>query len=158
MFNAIKSRGILFLLLLVFNSSPALAADSYQAVFLKAQNAMALGDIAKAEELFLSIPKPEDTSLDDGSFVSSRMILARFHFGQERYDKAMELCREVLSVYPHNAEVKNFVAAIERVAKPAYVKLFEDTVKFMPLLLKGSIMTLVLVFFTMCVSPFGGLI
>lgn len=158
MFNSVKSKVIILLLLLLFSSSPAMGDESHQSVFLKAQNAMALGDISAAEELFLSIPKPQDTSLDDGSFVNSRMILARFYYGQEKYDKAMDLCREVLSVYPHNAEVKNFVAAIERVAKPSYVKFFEDTLKFMPLLLKGSLMTLVLVFFTMFVSPFGGLI
>jgi polar amino acid transport system permease protein len=159
MLKLIKSRGIVVLLLLFFWGTPAHGyEEGFQHVFLEAQSALALGDIARAEELFLSIPRPEDTRLDDGSFVNSRMVLARLYFGQEKYEQAMELCLEVLDVYPHNAEANNFVTAIERVLKPAYIKFFEDTRRFLPLLLKGSIMTLVLVFFTMLVSPVGGLV
>lgn len=159
MLSLIKGRGIVILLLLIFGAAPVCAeTGNYQQVFLDAQNALALGEIERAEELFLSIPKPADKKLDDGSFVNSRMIMARLYFGQEKYDQASALCREVLKVYPHNAEARNFAAALDRVLKPSYVRFFEDTLKFLPLLLKGSIMTLVLVFFTMLVSPAGGLV
>ncbi|MFW5731043.1 MAG: ABC transporter permease subunit [Desulfonatronovibrionaceae bacterium] len=154
-----KSRGWL-ILLLFFLFCPVLAAKAQteQDKLLKAQEALALGDISRAEEIFLSIQPPADPEKADGSFVDSRLILARLYFSQEKYERAGELCREVLEVFPHNAEAANFAAAVDRELKPFYVRFFEDVVNFLPLLLKGSLMTLVLVFFTMLVSPVGGLL
>ncbi|MBT8762345.1 amino acid ABC transporter permease [Desulfohalobiaceae bacterium Ax17] len=68
------------------------------------------------------------------------------------------MCEEILRIYPQNTEAQNFLDSIKRLQKPAYVQFLTDCVRFLPALLKGCLMTLTLVIFTMLVSPLGGLI
>ncbi len=124
----------------------------------KGNDALALGRIEKAEALLLRIPTPRGNENDHGAFVRSRMMLARLYFGKQKYGKASEMCRQVLEVSPKNSQARNFLESIERQARPAYQQFFLDIKRFLPSLAKGSVMTLVLVLFTMLVSPAGGLL
>ncbi len=118
---------------------------------------MALGKLDKAVQLFKTIPRPE--SGESGKlFVQSRMQLARVYYAQEDLDKAAAACREILAVYPDNAEATNFLASVEKAQKPWYIQFWQDTVRFTPALAKGAVMTFVLVVVTMLVSPVGGLL
>jgi polar amino acid transport system permease protein len=86
------------------------------------------------------------------------MLLARMFFSIEEYDQATEACKEVLAVYPDNPEATNFLASIDQISRPAYAQFFLDTVKFLPALAKGTVMTLLLVVLTILISPIGGLL
>jgi polar amino acid transport system permease protein len=157
--HKLQSRAlVLALLCLFFLKINLVFAATNSQLFTQAQNALALGDLKKAEELFLAIPEPENISKDDGTFVKSRMTLARLYYGQKKYDQAQKMCEEILRIYPQNTEAQNFLDSIKRLQKPAYVQFLTDCVRFLPALLKGCLMTLTLVIFTMLVSPVGGLI
>ncbi|WP_245577891.1 amino acid ABC transporter permease [Maridesulfovibrio bastinii] len=145
-------------LLLMFCFPPAVQASATSDALIKqAGNAMATGNLDKAEELFLQIPKPGPEG-DDGEFVYSRMQVARLNFSLKKFDEARGNANEILKIYPGNIEAKNFLASIERAQKPEWKKFLEDCTRFLPTLLKGASMTLLLVFVTMLVSPVVGLL
>ncbi len=155
----IKSRGLVLPLLLVF-VFPAwsVQAESSLNLYQKGKDALALGNIQKAEKLFLEINPPKKGENDEGAFVKSRMTLARLYFGKKEYNRAEKMCQQVLQTFPNNSEARNFLASIQRKSRPKYEQFFIDIARFLPSLAKGSIMTLILVLFTMLVSPFGGLL
>ena len=106
--------------------------------------------------MFKQVPAPGPEG-DDGQFVYSRMQLARISYSMKDAGKAREFAEQVVAVYPDNVEAKNFLTSLDRETKPEWQKTLEDCKRFMPNLLKGATMTLLLVFFTMIVSPIGGL-
>lgn len=128
-----------------------------QSLFREGSNAMALGQLDKAMELFRRIPQPAPS--EDGKlFVQSRMQLARIHYAQEEMEKAEAACRAILAIYPDNAEANNFLASVQKAQDPWYRQFWQDTLRFTPALAKGAVMTGVLVLVTMVVSPLGGLL
>lgn len=158
--GSIKTGGVfLFLLLMLLVPTSVIRAEVASSELLqKGNDALALGNIEKAEALLLQIHPPRENENDQGAFVRSRMTLARLYFGNQAYDRAEEMCRQVLTVSPKNSQAKNFLASIKRKSRPAYQQFFLDIKRFFPSLAKGSVMTLVLVVFTMLVSPVGGLL
>ncbi len=154
------SRALVLLLPLCFLLlawASCAAAQGSDMLLAKGRAAMDQGDLAGAEALFLQVPAP-GAGGDDGQYVFSRMQVARIRHAQADLDGAEAAAREVLAVYPDNAEAQNFIAAVERERLPAWRRYLQDTARFLPSLLHGSLMTLVLVLFTMAVSPFGGLL
>ena len=116
-----------------------------------------IDDLDGALTLLRQVPPPIGN--DDGSaFVSSRMQMARIHASLNETDKALTDSREVLRLYPDNSEARNFVAALVNQSKPRWVTILSDSVRFLPALLKGALMTLLLVLCTMLISPLGGLL
>jgi polar amino acid transport system permease protein len=122
-----------------------------------AADAMSSGDLDQAVTLYLLVPRPGPEG-DDGAFVRSRMQAARLQYALKRFDDAGESVEEVLSVYPDNIEARNFQATLERESKSAWQIFLLDATRFLPALVRGSLMTLFLVLCTMLVSPVGGLI
>lgn len=152
-----KSVKIFFAALIILLSVSVCFADN-TAVFLKAQNHIASGDFEKAMELLNSIKYPEDNNesqIED--YVKSRLTIAKLSFALKDYSKAEAACRKALKVSPENSEAKEFLNSVKRESAPKYVLFFTDSVRFFPSLLKGALMTLVLVLVTMAVSPVGGL-
>lgn len=158
---AANSKGrvifMLLLLLFVFQIFPV-QAESPATLLKQGTDSLALGNIEKAEKTFLSIHPPDPDEDDQGAFVKSRMILARLYFGNKAYDRAEKMCRQILAVFPENREAKNFISSIEQENRPIYEQFMLDVRRFLPALAKGSVMTLILVLFTMLVSPLGGLL
>lgn len=155
-----KSRGLCLLLLLLFIPGLCLGqeTESSLSLYQKGADELALGNIDRAEEIFLRINPPAKGEDDEGAFAKSRMTLARLYYGQKEFAKAEKMCRQVLSAFPNNSEAKNFLASIERENRPAWEQFLTDVKRFMPALAKGAVMTLILVLFTMLVSPIGGLL
>ncbi|WP_291328984.1 ABC transporter permease subunit [Desulfovibrio sp. UCD-KL4C] len=148
----------LFLLFTLLTVATVSAASENSDVLLKqARDALALGHIDQAESLFEQIPAPGPEG-DDGEFVYSRMQLARMSFSLKDLSKAKKYSEEIIAVYPDNIEAKNFIASVDRAVRPQWRKVVDDCLRFLPSLLKGASMTLLLVFFTMIVSPIGGLL
>jgi polar amino acid transport system permease protein len=145
----------LFLALLAW-SAPCLA-QSPSELLIRGKNALSVGDIQTATQLLHQVPVPQGQG-DNGSFVQSRMLLARMFFSIKDYEQAAQACQEILSIYPDNPEATNFLASIEQLSRPAYVQFFLDTLKFLPALAKGTVMTLLLVVLTILISPLGGLL
>lgn len=137
-------------------NASAQTADA-DALMRKANNIMVTGDLKGAVEIYLQIPKPGPDG-DQGQFVSSRMQAARLEFAAKDFSAALAVMDELLSVYPENIEALKFREAVKEAMMPKWQRLMRDTVKFVPHLLKGSLMTLLLVVFTMVISPFGGLL
>ena len=140
------------LLLLV----PTAHAEDYDQIFHKANEAMAQGDLPAAINLLKSIPVSKGD--DNSAFVRSRMQIARLHFALKDLEAASADAREVLAIYPDNSEAVNFLASVQKEQKPRYAVFIEDCLRFLPQLLKGSVMTITLVFCTILVSPLGGLL
>ncbi len=153
----VKPLLLVFLFLVSLAWSAPCLAESSNELLIRGRNALSVGDIQRATDLLHQVPVPSDQG-DDGSFVQSRMLLARMFFSIKDYDNAAGACREVLAVYPDNPEAVNFLAAIDQTNRPAYVQFFLDTVKFFPALAKGTVMTLLLVVLTILISPIGGLL
>lgn len=152
--GALASLFLLFALL-IFPAASSAAVDA-DVLLKQARDALAVGQIDQAQSLFKQIPSP-GVDGDDGQFVYSRMQLARISYSMKDSVKAREFVEQVLAVYPDNVEAQNFLTSLDREAKPEWQKAIDDCKRFMPNLLKGASMTLVLVFFTMIVSPIGGL-
>jgi polar amino acid transport system permease protein len=153
--NAFIRSAALAALLFLFLCSAALASGADD-LMRKAGDAVATGDLDTAVQLYMQVPAPDGDG-DDGQFVNARMQAARMHFALKRYDKALEAVDSLLAVYPDNIEAKSYREAVNDAMMPQWKRLMRDTVHFVPALLKGSLMTLLLVFFTMVVSPVGGL-
>ncbi|WP_320170603.1 ABC transporter permease subunit [Maridesulfovibrio sp.] len=147
----------LFLLFVLLLSVSAVCASVDADTLLKqGRDALAAGQIDKACSMFSQVPAPGPDG-DDGQFVYSRMQLARISYSMKDPGKARSYAEQVISVYPGNVEAKNFLASLDRETKPEWRRALDDCARFMPNLFKGATMTLVLVFFTMIVSPIGGL-
>lgn len=149
------ATALLFLWLTV---AAALGAETeYDSIFREANNLMGAGDLPAAVAVLKKVPKPAAGEEGD-SYVRSRMQIARLQFAGGEMDQALTAAREVLALYPDNSEAKNFSASVEREKKPRYVNFFQDCLKFLPVLLKGALMTLLLVVCTILIAPLGGLL
>ena len=147
----------LLLLLAVWSGALAAPAPDPDALLGQGREALLRGDLPAAEAFFLLVPAPGPAG-DEGQFVDSRMQVARQRAARGDLDGAEAAAREVLAVYPDNAEAGNVVAAMQRERLPQWRRYLDDVLRFLPTLLTGSLMTLLLVFFTMAVSPLGGLL
>jgi polar amino acid transport system permease protein len=150
------SRTILLFSCLFLLLAPLALAEDYDQIFHEANDAMGRGDLPAAISLLKTIPVSKGE--DNAAFVRSRMQIARLHFALKDFPAASADAREVLAVYPDNSEALNFLASVQKEQKPRYVVFFQDCLRFLPNLLKGSVMTITLVFCTMLISPLGGLL
>jgi polar amino acid transport system permease protein len=82
---------------------------------------------------------------------------SNLYFALGNGDRAEKICKNVLSAFPENKEAQTFLKALRQEKKSGFQRLMEDFRKFLPALLKGTSMTLMLVFCTIVISPFGGL-
>jgi polar amino acid transport system permease protein len=144
----------LFFLCLLAGSCQA--ADHDQ-LLRQANDLMAQGDLAAAVALLKQIPPPSGKEEGD-AFVASRMQISRICAAQGEPDQALASCQEILKLYPDNSEARNCVAALDQEQKPRWRTVLADMLRFLPSLVKGAGMTLLLVFCTMLVSPLGGLL
>ena len=149
--KAILLFSCLFLLL-----APLARAEDYDQIFHDANDAMGAGDLPAAISILKKIPVSKGE--DNAAFVRSRMQIARLHFALKDFKAASADAREVLAIYPDNSEAVNFLASVQQLQKTRAAVFFEDCLRFLPNLLKGSVMTITLVFCTMLVSPLGGLL
>ncbi len=138
-------------------SASAAETPDADALMRKANNIMVTGDLKGAVEVYLQIPLPGPDG-DQGQFASSRMQAARLEFAAKDFPAALSIVDGLLAVYPQNIEALQFRDSVEEAMMPQWKRLMRDTVKFVPHLLKGSLMTLLLVVFTMVISPVGGLL
>jgi polar amino acid transport system permease protein len=150
-FKAILLFSCLFLLL-----APMARAEDYDEIFHQANDAMGRGDLPGTITLLKKIPVSKGD--DNSAFVRSRMQIARLHFALKDLPAASADAKEVLAIYPDNSEALNFLASVAKELKPGYVVFFDDCLRFLPQLLKGSVMTITLVFCTILISPLGGLL
>jgi polar amino acid transport system permease protein len=67
------------------------------------------------------------------------------------------MCHEILVLLPDNLEANNLLAEIQATQTPELLRFIKDMIKFLPTLARATIMTLLLVFITMIISPIGGL-
>lgn len=125
-------------------------------LFRQAGDQQSEGNLQGAVETLAKVPQPAPGQ-DGESFVRSRMQMARIQFSLKELDKAQATCRQVLALYPDNSEAKNFLASIEQERKTRLGAFIDDCLRFLPVLLKGALMTLLLVLCTMLISPLGGL-
>jgi len=149
------SQGILLFSCLLFLVGTAFAVD-YDQIFHDANDAMGRGDLPAAISLLKKVPPSK--SDDSGAFVRSRMQIARLHFAMKDFAAASADAREVLALYPENSEALNFLASVKEEQKSRSQVFLEDCLRFLPQLLKGSVMTITLVCCTMLISPLGGLL
>jgi len=162
--NSKTSRGGYTPLLVVFllscfllTSTPPVRAQNTENFLVQGKNALSTGDIETAATLLRKVPHPGIHG-DDGSFAQSRMLLARMFFSVKDFAQATAVCQEILQFYPDNQEAKNFLTSISRESSPVYIQFFQDTIKFLPALAKGTVMTLFLVLLTIIISPVLGLL
>ena len=165
----IESRGcfrpLLFLLVLPLLLCGSAAAEGRTpasgdpaSLFKRSGEAMAAGDFARAIELLSEIPEGKGDPEGDAAFVKSRIQMAKLRHALGEFSAAAEACDAVLARFPENVEAQNFRAALDRELEPAWRKFLRDTLVFIPSLVKGAGLTLMLVLLTMTISPFGGLI
>jgi polar amino acid transport system permease protein len=126
-------------------------------VFRQASELMGQGDLTGAVSELKQVPKPRRGE-DGEAFVRSRLQIARLYFSLGDLEQALAAAREVLILYPDNSEAKNFAASVASAQQPRYVTFVKDCIRFLPALLKGAVMTLLLVLGTMLISPLGGLL
>ena len=150
-------RAIAALLFLSMLAGVCLAEADYDTLSRQASDLMAQGDLTGAVTILKQIPVPQKNA-DGGAFVSSRMQVARIYASLDEPAKALEANQEILSVYPDNSEALNFAASLKQQQMPRWRSVLVDCRRFLPALLKGATMTLLLVFCTMLVSPLGGLL
>lgn len=136
---------------------PAQAQDS-ESLMRQGRDAMAEGRLQDAEALFLKVPAPTAEAEDEGLYASARMQVARLRIASKDFDGAIAAARDVLAHYSEHAEAKNLVVSVERERMPAWERFLQDCWRFLPSLLVGAGMTLLLVFCTIIISPVGGLL
>ncbi len=159
MLNKVNFRQALFLcaILLLLPAWVCGGEKSPEEIFLTAGNFIAAGDYEKAVTELSKIPAPEKGE-DAGNYVKSLMQSANLLHALGDLDRAESFCRKVLAIYPDNTEAGNFLASLEQEKLPFYVLFFRDLTKFLPSLLKGTLMTLLIVLCTVVISPIGGLL
>ena len=143
-------------LVLLWGTAGTARAETYDQVFLRANNLIASGDYQAAIELVYTVPAPEK-GMDGADFAKARMLAASMYHALEDTAGARTACREVLAVFPDHAEAKNFMASLAEAEIPFYKAFYRDCRRFLPSLLKGAVMTLGLTLGTMAISPVGGL-
>jgi polar amino acid transport system permease protein len=148
-------RILLFSCLFLLVAQLSLAED-YDQIFHESNDAMGRGDLPAAIAILQKIPVSKGE--DNAAFVRSRMQIAKLHFALKDFKAASADAREVLAIYPDNSEAVNFLASVQQEQKSRPAVFLEDCLRFLPNLLKGSVMTITLVFCTMLVSPLGGLL
>jgi len=153
----LAGRAFVALLFLWTLAGSCLGAVDYDQLFRQSSDLMAQGDLDGALALLRQVPTPAAGEEAD-AFVSSRMQAARILASQHETTKALATCQEVLKLFPDNSEARNFVAALKDQLKPGWHTVLSDTLRFLPSLAKGAVMTLLLVLSTMLVSPLGGLL
>jgi len=115
------------------------------------------GRLDEALKYFKAVPVPHDNE-DTGTYVRARMEAAKIYFSREEYSKSADICREVVGLYPDNIEANNLKSQVDAASTPKWLKFLKDMKTYLPTLLKASVMTLILVFMTMLISPLGGLL
>ena len=153
---AVAALLVLSLFALCAQAAPS-ATETADALMRKANDIMVTGDLSGAVKVYLQIQAPGPEG-DQGQFSSSRMQAARLEFAVKNYPAALAIIDELLAVYPDNIEALQFHDSVKEAMMPQWKRLLNDTIKFVPHLLKGSLMTLLLVVFTMIISPVGGLL
>ncbi|MGE4290774.1 MAG: ABC transporter permease subunit [Desulfovibrio sp.] len=137
-------------------AATAAAPADPSAVVGQAKHALNLGDMDAARKLFRSVVEPESAD-QGGTYLYARMQLARMAWADKNLDEAEGYVRDALRVFPDNIEAKTLLRSIDEARLPAWEKLLQDARRFLPALLTGTLMTLLLVFVTMIISPLGGL-
>jgi polar amino acid transport system permease protein len=145
------------MLSLVLLTSLAHAATP-ETLMRQGHEALAEGRLEDAEAAFRQVPAPVSPTDDDGLYASARMQVARLRIVRKDFDEAVQAARDVLAYYPEHVEAKNLIAAIERDRMPAWLRFFKDCQRFLPSLLSGAGMTLLLVSCIILISPLGGLL
>jgi polar amino acid transport system permease protein len=146
----------LVFLILIFISSVCFSDSSN--LLLKAENHIASGNFEKAMEILNSIPCPEKNNENEiNTYVKAKIRIAQIESISKDYSKAESACKKALKAQPDNAEAAQLLNSIKRESAPKYVLFFTDSLRFFPSLIKGALMTLLLVLVTMAVSPIGGL-
>lgn len=151
------SRAFVALLFLWTLAGSCLGAVDYDQLFRQSSDLMAQGDLDGALALLKQVPQPA-AGEDASAFVSSRMQTGRILASQNDTQKALAACQEVLTLFPDNSEARNFAAALKDQLKPGWHTILSDTLRFLPSLARGALMTLLLVLCTILVSPVGGLL
>ncbi len=150
-------RALVALFFLCSLAGNCLGAVDYDQLFRQSSDLMSEGDLDGALKLLKQVPTPAAEE-EAGAFVSSRMQAARIHASLDETDKAIAACQEVLTLFPDNSEARNFISALRDQLKPGWHTVLSDTLRFLPALGKGALMTVVLALCTMLVSPLGGLL
>jgi len=150
--------GLLFLITILFlNSSVHAAKESDQYELLAKGMQLIQEDKGDAAvEIFKKVPAPAPGE-DAGAFVRSRMEAAKILFSKKDYKDSSVMCHEILVLLPDNLEAKNLLAEIQETQTPEWLLFIKDMKTFLPTLVKATVMTLLLVFITMAISPIGGL-
>jgi len=125
-------------------------------IFIKADNMIATGNFNDAITVLATVKSPKKGGSKD-NFIKSRIKMAKLLFAMKNYKKAKIYCDEVLKLDPDNKNAKEFLISFERHSTPKFILFLKDSLRFLPALLKGALMTLSLVIITMIISPFGGL-
>lgn len=141
----------------LFVCTPPAGAQTAENYLIQGKNALSTGDFETAATLLRNVPPPGAQG-DDGSFAQSRMLLARMFFSVKDFAQAEAVCQEILEIYPDNQEALNFISSITKENRPLYIQFVQDTIKFLPALAKGTMMTLLLVLLTIIISPILGLL
>ncbi|MDL2286061.1 amino acid ABC transporter permease [Desulfococcaceae bacterium OttesenSCG-928-F15] len=146
-----------FFFFCLFAFCPMLGAGTDPSLLFKeADEALFAGDLKAAENILSKIPSPDEGG-DLTIFIRSRMQMARIAHGLGDVELGIQYCEEVLHYAPAYTEAQNFIMSLEREQEHPFILFFKDAKRFLPSLVKGAGMTLLLVFFTMLVSPIGGL-
>jgi polar amino acid transport system permease protein len=155
--SRVAATALLFLWALLVPVVALAVSPDPDRVFRQANELMGQGDLTGAVSELKQIPKPQRGE-DGEAFVRSRLQIARLCFSLGDLEQALAATHEVLILYPDNSEAKNFAASVASAQQPRYVTFVKDCIRFLPALLKGAAMTLLLVLGTMLISPLGGLL
>lgn len=147
---------LVFFFFCLFSFQTLYAVPNASQILREGDEAFFAGDLETAADVYSKIPRPGDDE-ELGPFIRSRMQMAKIAHAKGDLDLAAARCKEILSFAPDFNEAKNFLTSIEREQEHGLVLFFKDAKRFLPPLLKGAVMTLTLVLFTMLVSPIGGL-
>jgi polar amino acid transport system permease protein len=150
-------RAFTALLFLWIMAGTCRAEIDFDQLSRQANDLMGQGDLPGAIALFKTIPPPAAGG-DATAFVASRMQIARIYASQDDLEKALSANQEILALFPDNSEARNFAAAVKQQRQPHWLSVLTDCRRFLPSLLKGAGMTLLLVLCTMLMSPLGGLL
>ena len=143
--------------LLPWNSSAyAAAGPDPSALLAKGMQLIQEDRGDEAVTIFKKVPAPVPGE-DAGPFVRSRVEAAKILLSKKDYSGSSVMCHEILVLLPENLEANNLLAEIQATQTPELLRFIKDMRKFLPTLAKATIMTLLLVFITMVISPIGGL-
>ncbi len=154
----ISALGLLFLIAFSSWSAQSHAAQGPDHYELLAKGMQLIqedrGD--EAVDIFRKVPPPSPGE-DAGVFVRSRVEAAKILFSRNDFKSSSAMCHEILALLPDNLEARNLLAEIQSAQTPEWLRFLKDMKTFLPTLVKATVMTLLLVFITMAISPIGGL-